>query len=116
MAKHPRMVKYLDNVQELLKEFPTFTIQQIPRAKNTHADALASLGLALYTQFKRSVLIEHLDQPSIEEIEQVDSMRIDEDPSWQDTIINYLANGNLSMNRVRQSMVRYGKVKPDPKK
>ncbi|CAL2229564.1 unnamed protein product [Prunus armeniaca] len=116
MAKHPRMVKYLDNVQELLKEFPTFTIQQIPRAKNTHADALVSLGLALDTQFKCSVLIEHLDQPSIEEIEQVDSMRIDEDPNWQDTIINYLANGNLPMNRVRQSMVRYGKVKPNPKK
>ncbi|CAL8168132.1 unnamed protein product [Prunus armeniaca] len=32
MAKHPRMVQYLDNVQGLLKEFPTFTIQQVPRA------------------------------------------------------------------------------------
>ncbi|CAL8087614.1 unnamed protein product [Prunus armeniaca] len=106
MAKHPRMVKYLDNVQELLKEFPTFTIQQIPRAKNTHADALASLGLALDTQFKCSVLIEHLDQPSIEEIEQVDSMRIDEDHSWQDTIINYLANGNRSYWVVRGSWYR----------
>ncbi|CAL2229599.1 unnamed protein product [Prunus armeniaca] len=111
MAKHPRMVKYLDNVQELLKEFPTFTIQQIPRAKNTHVDALASLGLALDTQFKCSILIKHHYQPSIEEIEQVDSMRIDEDPSGQGTIINYLANGNLPMNRVRQSMVRYGKGK-----
>ncbi|KAI5323501.1 hypothetical protein L3X38_032573 [Prunus dulcis] len=35
---------HLDKVQMLLKEFPTFTIQQVPRAKNTHADALASLG------------------------------------------------------------------------
>ncbi|CAL8087867.1 unnamed protein product [Prunus armeniaca] len=116
MAKHPRMVKYLDNVQEFLKEFPTFTIQQIPQAKNAHADALASLGLALDTQFKCSILIEHHYQPSIEEIEQVDSMRIDEDLSGQDTMIDYLANGNLPMNRVRQSMVRYGKVKPNPKK
>ncbi|KAI5324135.1 hypothetical protein L3X38_033208 [Prunus dulcis] len=30
MAKHPGMVQYLDKVQGLLKEFPTFTIQQVP--------------------------------------------------------------------------------------
>ncbi|CAL8116996.1 unnamed protein product [Prunus armeniaca] len=34
MAKHPRMILYLDKVQELLKAFPTFTIQQVPRAEN----------------------------------------------------------------------------------
>ncbi|CAL8117997.1 unnamed protein product [Prunus armeniaca] len=49
MAKHPRMILYLDKVQELLKAFPTFTIQQVPRAENAHADALASLGSALDT-------------------------------------------------------------------
>ncbi|CAL2262908.1 unnamed protein product [Prunus armeniaca] len=81
MAKHPRMVQYLDKVQGLLKEFPTFTIQQIPRAENTHVDALASLGSALDTQFRRSIPVEHLDRPSIEEIEPIDSMQIDEDPS-----------------------------------
>ncbi|KAI5349970.1 hypothetical protein L3X38_002861 [Prunus dulcis] len=30
MAKYPRMILYLDKVQELLKAFPTFTIQQVP--------------------------------------------------------------------------------------
>ncbi|KAI5323468.1 hypothetical protein L3X38_032540 [Prunus dulcis] len=44
MVKHPRMILYLDKVQELLKAFPTFTIQQVPRVENMHADALASLG------------------------------------------------------------------------
>ncbi|CAL2268663.1 unnamed protein product [Prunus armeniaca] len=47
MAKHPRMILYLDKVQELLKAFPTFTIQQVPRAENAYADALVSLGSAL---------------------------------------------------------------------
>ncbi|KAI5317811.1 hypothetical protein L3X38_037518 [Prunus dulcis] len=61
MAKHPRMILYLDKVQELLKAFPTFTIQQVPRAKNAHADALASLGPVLDTQFKRFIPVEHLD-------------------------------------------------------
>ncbi|KAI5350450.1 hypothetical protein L3X38_003341 [Prunus dulcis] len=61
MAKHPRIIQYLDKVQGLLKEFPTFTIQQVPRAENTHAAVLASLGSTLDTQFRRSVLVEHLD-------------------------------------------------------
>ncbi|CAL2266902.1 unnamed protein product [Prunus armeniaca] len=47
MAKHPRMILYLDKVQELLKAFPTFTIQQVPRAENAYVDALVSLGSAL---------------------------------------------------------------------
>ncbi|CAL9004916.1 unnamed protein product [Prunus brigantina] len=112
MAKHLRMVQYLDKVQGLLKEFPTFTIQQVPRAENTHADALASLGSALDTQFRRSIPVEHLDRPSIEEIEPIDSMQIDEDPSWQDPIIDYLVNGNLPTDKsearkVQQKAARY---------
>ncbi|BFG32443.1 hypothetical protein CerSpe_187170 [Prunus speciosa] len=112
MAKHPRMILYLDKVQELLKALPTFTIQQVPRAENAHADALASLGSALDTQFRRSIPVEHLDRPSIEEIEPIDAMQIDEDPSWQDPIIDYLMNGNLPMNKsearkVQQKAARY---------
>ncbi|CAL8083182.1 unnamed protein product [Prunus armeniaca] len=112
MAKHPRMILYLDKVQELLKAFPTFTIQQVPRAENAHADALASLGLALDTQFRRSIPVEHLDRPSIEEVEPIDTMRIDEDPSWQDPIIDYLVNGNLPADKsearkVQQKAARY---------
>ncbi|KAI5337129.1 hypothetical protein L3X38_016398 [Prunus dulcis] len=82
MAKHPRMILYLDKVQELLKAFPTFTIQQVPRVENAHADALASLGSTLDTQFRRSISVEHL-----------------EDPSWQDPIIDYLTNGNLPADK-----------------
>ncbi|CAL9024581.1 unnamed protein product [Prunus brigantina] len=112
MAKHPRMILYLNKVQGLLKAFPTFTIQQVPRVENAHADALASLGSALDTQFKRSIPVEHLDQPSIEEIEPIDTMQIDEDPSWQDPIIDYLVNENLPTDKsearkVRQKAVRY---------
>ena len=86
MANHPRMILYLDKVQELLKAFPTFTIQQVPPAENAHADALVSLGSALDTQFRRSISVEHLDRPSIEEIELINTMQINEDPSWQDPI------------------------------
>ncbi|CAL2257269.1 unnamed protein product [Prunus armeniaca] len=112
MAKHQRMILYLEKVQELLKAFPTFTIQQVPRAKNAYANALASLGVALDTQFRRYISIEHLDQSSIEEIEPIDTMQIDEDPSWQDPIVDCLMNGNLPMDKsearkVQQKSVRY---------
>ena len=112
MAKHPRIILYLDKVQELLKAFPTFTIQQVPRAENAHVDALASLGSALDTQFRRSISVEHLDRPSIEEIEPIDTMQIDEDPSWQDPIIDYLMNENLQTDKfearkVQQKAARY---------
>ncbi|KAI5312040.1 hypothetical protein L3X38_041213 [Prunus dulcis] len=112
MAKHPRMILYLEKVQELLKAFPTFTIQQVPRAENAHADALASLGSALDTQFRRSIPVEHLDQPSIEEAEQPDLMQIDEDPSWQEPIIDYLVNENLPYDKsearkIKQKATRY---------
>ncbi|CAL2256932.1 unnamed protein product [Prunus armeniaca] len=78
--------QYLDKVQGLLKEFPTFTIQQVPRVENTHADALARLGSALDTQFRHSIP--------------------------QDPIIDYLVNGNLPTDKsearkVQQKAARY---------
>ncbi|XP_020415620.1 uncharacterized protein LOC109948104 [Prunus persica] len=84
----------------------------VPRAENAHADALASLGSALDTQFRRSIPVEHLDRPSIEEIELIDTMQIDEDPSWQDPVIDYLTNENLPTDKseatkVQQKAARY---------
>ncbi|KAI5354953.1 hypothetical protein L3X38_007848 [Prunus dulcis] len=80
MAKHPRMILYLDRVQELLKAFPTFTIQQVS-GQRTH----------MQTHWQA---------------------KIDEDPSWQDPIIDYLTNGNLPTDKfearkVQQKAERY---------
>ncbi|KAM0975984.1 hypothetical protein ACFX2C_018946 [Malus domestica] len=44
-AKHPRMVQYLEKVCKQFKAFQTYTLTQIPRADNAHADVLASLRL-----------------------------------------------------------------------
>ncbi|CAL2255339.1 unnamed protein product [Prunus armeniaca] len=106
------MILHIDKVQELLKAFPTFTIQQVPRPKNMRTDALASLGSALDAQFRRSMLVEHLGQPSLEKAEQPNLIQINEDPSWQDPIINYLVNKNLPKDKaeakkIKQKAVRY---------
>ncbi|CAL8087407.1 unnamed protein product [Prunus armeniaca] len=81
MAKHPRIILYLDKVQEILKVFPTFIIQQVPHVENAHAEAQENLGLALDTKFRHSIPVEHRDRPNIEEMELIDTMQIDEDPS-----------------------------------
>ncbi|CAL2266799.1 unnamed protein product [Prunus armeniaca] len=39
MAKHPRMILYLDKIQELLKAFSTFTIQQMAPGSDRYAVA-----------------------------------------------------------------------------
>lgn len=106
MAKHPRMILYLDKVQDLLNEFSTFTIQQGAHAKNGHEDALASLGSALDTKFRRSIQVEHLDQQNIKEAEQPNSMQIDKDPSWQDPIIDYLVNENLPKDKFEARKIK----------
>ena len=84
-----------------MKAFSTITIQQVPRAEKTHVDALASLGLDLDTQFKRSIMVEHPDQPSIEEAEQPDLMQINEDLSWQDPIIDYLLREKSEARKIQ---------------
>ncbi|KAM1244767.1 hypothetical protein ACFX2I_036040 [Malus domestica] len=65
-AKHPGMAQYLEKVRRQLEAFQTYTLTQVPRADNAHADALAGLGSALDHQFKRSIPVEYLDKPSIE--------------------------------------------------
>ncbi|CAL8175020.1 unnamed protein product [Prunus armeniaca] len=91
--------------EELEAQHPLFYISKAlldgPRAKNTHVDALANLKLALDTQFRCSIPVEYLNRPSIEEIEQINSTQINEDPSWQDPIIDYLANRNLSKDNLK---------------
>ena len=65
-AKHPRMTQYLEKVRKQLEAFQTYTLTQVPRADNAHANALAGLGSAFDHQLKRSIPVEYLDMPSIE--------------------------------------------------
>ena len=41
-AKDLRMQEYLNQVRHLQLGFKSFTLQQIPRSRNTHADSLAT--------------------------------------------------------------------------
>ncbi|KAI5317558.1 hypothetical protein L3X38_037265 [Prunus dulcis] len=115
-AKYEALLAGLCLARELaIKKLAIYSNSQLitnEALENGHAEALASLGSALDTQFRRFIPVEHLDRPSIEEIESIDTMLIDEDLSWQDLIVDYLMNGNLPTDKfetrkVQQKAARY---------
>uniref|UniRef100_A0A803QIE8 Uncharacterized protein n=1 Tax=Cannabis sativa TaxID=3483 RepID=A0A803QIE8_CANSA len=58
-AKHLKMVTYLQTVKERLSSFTEISINQVPRIKNSHADALANLGSVI--QAKSGVTVSVID-------------------------------------------------------
>ena len=97
VALGPRMVKYLEKVKDLAGTFQKFKITQIPRADNTEADSLARLASSEGLDLKRSIYLESLPRPSIEEAQPV--CPIDQTASWMTPIFAYLRDGTLPEDR-----------------
>ncbi|KAM1380244.1 hypothetical protein ACFX2I_021997 [Malus domestica] len=81
--------------------FQAYTHTQVPRAENAHAYALASLGFALDHQLRRSIPVEYLEKPSIDEEPTVEVAQISTIQSWQDPIIDYIVNETFPANRLK---------------
>ncbi|KAL5545130.1 hypothetical protein UlMin_008914 [Ulmus minor] len=60
------MASYLEKAKEAMNQFDTVTIIQVPRAENTNADALARLATGLEERLLKTVPIEILEVPSID--------------------------------------------------
>ncbi|XP_031252164.1 uncharacterized protein LOC116110071 [Pistacia vera] len=54
-ARDSKMTTYLNLVKEMQTAFEEFSITQVPRAENTHADALANLGSTLQGSSQSSI-------------------------------------------------------------
>ncbi|KAM1849095.1 hypothetical protein ACFX14_013154 [Malus domestica] len=95
MVQHSRMAQYLEKVHKQLQAFHTYTLTQVLRANNAHANALADLGSALDYQLKHFILVEYLEKPSIkaEPVAKVSQVSIT--LNWKSSIIDYLVNGTL---------------------
>ncbi|KAM1497263.1 hypothetical protein ACFX11_031705 [Malus domestica] len=89
------MAQYLEKVRQQLEAFQTYTLTQVLRADNAHADALAGLGSTIDHQFKRSILVEYLDKPSIDMEPTAEVSQVSVTPNWQSSIIDYLVNDTL---------------------
>ncbi|KAL5555767.1 hypothetical protein UlMin_038003 [Ulmus minor] len=100
-----KMASYLEKAKELLGQFDTVTITQIPRNENTNADALARLATGLEDSLLKTVPLEILDEPSIDKRQQVDA--ISDKPTWMDPIIAYLRDRTLPQDKFEARRLRY---------
>ena len=63
-ARILRMQEYLNQVRHLQSGIKSFTLQQIPRSKNTHPDSLATLATFSAQSLPRVILVEDLCKPT----------------------------------------------------
>jgi ribonuclease HI len=95
-ARDPKLEKYLDTVRRLEASFEGFTVKNIPRGENEHADLLAKLaaqGLPLPLE----VFFETVKAPSVELMERaVLTISPVHSEDWRTEIISFLQGNCLS--------------------
>ncbi|GJY44255.1 reverse transcriptase domain-containing protein [Tanacetum coccineum] len=69
VAKESGMVQYLEKVKTLTSSFKEFSIKQVPRSENKKADALSKIASTSFAHLSKQVLIEELNEKSINEKE-----------------------------------------------
>uniref|UniRef100_A0A803LM12 RNase H type-1 domain-containing protein n=1 Tax=Chenopodium quinoa TaxID=63459 RepID=A0A803LM12_CHEQI len=110
-AKDSKMVLYLDFAKSLATKFSTFTIKQIPRNKNTQADALANLGSALRKSKFSSIPLIHSLAPAINTSNQPPKPNfiapVANPTSWIQPIFDYLEHDTLPENKAKARALRF---------
>jgi hypothetical protein len=95
-ARDPKLEKYLDAVRRLEASFEGFSIKNIPRGENEHADLLAksaAQGLSLPSE----VFFEAIKAPSVELMERaVLTISPIHSEDWRTEIISFLQGNYLS--------------------
>ncbi|KAM2646214.1 hypothetical protein EV1_019658 [Malus domestica] len=102
-AKDSSMAAYLAQTQLLLKHFH-YQITQIPRAANSHADALARLASTMEDKIGRKIQVELLAAPSTmaEEV-----CNLQQGDSWITSIYRFLTHDTLLNDKVQAKQIRY---------
>ncbi|KAM3000873.1 hypothetical protein FF2_037235 [Malus domestica] len=95
------MAAYLAQTQLLLKHFH-YQITQIPRAANSHADALAHLASAVEDKIGRKISVELLAAPSTMATEVCNLQQGD---CWITLIYGFLAHGTLPNDKVQAKQI-----------
>lgn len=63
-ARDHRMQRYLDKAGHLQFGFESFSIQQVPKSQNVHADSLATLATSSRQSLPRVIFVEDLLMPT----------------------------------------------------
>jgi hypothetical protein len=98
-ARDPKLERYLDTVRRLEASFEGFSVKNIPRGENEHADLLAksaAQGLPLPSE----VFFETIKAPSIELMERaVLTISRVHSEDWRTEIISFLQGNCLSCDK-----------------
>ncbi|GJV20756.1 reverse transcriptase domain-containing protein [Tanacetum coccineum] len=105
VAKEENMIKYLEKVKGLVSGFANFSISQVPRSKNKKADALSKIASTSFAHLSKQVLVEVLQEKSIQEKE-VTTVVEEDGPTWMTPIMEYLKDGTLPGDRKEASKLR----------
>ncbi|CAL8167597.1 unnamed protein product [Prunus armeniaca] len=100
------MSAYLAKAKKLLDDFIGYEIIQIPQLENAKADSLARLASSIDIDLGRSIPVEFLEKPSIEE-DHVEVFPISSEPTWMDPIHDYLTHGVLPEDKAEARRVWY---------
>jgi ribonuclease HI len=99
-ARDPKLEKYLDTVRRLETSFEGFSVKNIPRGENEHADLLAksaAQGLPLPSE----VFFKTIRAPSVELLERaVLTISLVHSEDWRTKIISFLQGNCLSDDEV----------------
>ena len=95
-ARDVRIQDYLNQVRHLQSMFEFFSLQQISKSKNTHADSLSTLATSLAQSLPRVILVEDLCKSIEMRDERVLIHQIKVRPSWMDPIMLFLKDDILS--------------------
>ncbi|KFK32360.1 hypothetical protein AALP_AA6G231400 [Arabis alpina] len=133
-AREDRMSAYLQLTEKIiLDHFDSFLLSKVPRAENSKADALASLGSSSGTERHRTIPVGILPDPSIElprgqsSIMSITELETEPEPNsepisipgastssadWREEIIKYITQGIVpedkwAARRLKTRSVRY---------
>ena len=105
-VRNLRMQGYLSQTRCLQSSFEFFTLQQIPRSRNTHVDSLATLATSSGQHLPRIILVEDFHKPTKEKKEKVQVHQIKVGPSWMDLLVLFLKEGTLLNGKGEADKVR----------
>ncbi|GFZ21534.1 hypothetical protein Acr_29g0006960 [Actinidia rufa] len=100
------MAKYLKVAKSLNSEFRAVKIEQVERELNAHADALAYLASVFEGEIGRTIAVNVVSVPSIEETQISILVNTKLGLSWMDPIVNYLRTDRLLDDRKEAHKIR----------
>ena len=105
-AKDVRMQEYLNRARHLQSGFDSFSLHQIPRSRNTHADSLATFAASSMQSLPRVILVEDLCNLNEMERKKVQVHQLRVGPSWMDPIVLFLKDDILPEEKDEADKVR----------